>query len=445
LYVLRQHLVPWLLGFGVVTGILQIDLLVDYLDLWLKRGVPLWAVGELFLFAMGWMAALSVPCGVLVASLMTFGRMSQDLEIVAIKSSGINLFQVILWPLVGAGLLSVGLALFNTFVLPETNHSYANLLADIGRMRPTVRLREGVFNNNFPGYRLLVEKINPKTNELSGVSLLDFGASRTPTLIVAQRGLLSYSEDGKTGILTLWDGEIHEEPANVSTPGTYRVLRFDEHVVRVAGAGDVLERHVRQHRSEREMSTGQLLTEIGTTKTTLGTARARLADRLARAGLPPETAPWVEGRAGVYGWIAAVGGLFSEVEPPDWNALSPGDQSELTLSRIEIETVRKRVALLEVEYHKKYSLALACVVFVLVGAPLGIRVRRGGITVGFLSMIFFLFYFICIVAGEGLAERLFISPALAMWLPDVLLLGLGIPWTLHACDIRLRRRPKVAA
>jgi lipopolysaccharide export system permease protein len=428
-----------------VTGILQIDLLVDYLDLWLKRGVPLWAVGELFIFAMGWMAALSVPCGVLVASLMTFGRMSQDFEIVAIKSSGINLFQVILWPLIGAGLLSGGLILFNTFVLPETNHSYANLLGDIGRMRPTVRLKEGVFNNNFPGYRLLAEKINPKTNELTGVSLLDFGASRSPTLIIAQRGLLSYSEDGRTGILTLWDGETHEEPANASTPGTYRVLRFDEHVVRVAGAGDVLERHIRENRSEREMTTAHLMVEINGTKANLEMARARLAERLARAGLSPELSPWVEGRAGVYGWLGALGGLFSKSAPPDWNALSPGDQSELTLSRIEIDTIRKRVALLEVEYHKKFSLALACVAFVLVGAPLGIRVRRGGATVGFLSMIFFLFYFISIVAGEGFAERLFISPALAMWMPDVVLLSLGAWWTMRVCDVRLRPRPKVAA
>jgi lipopolysaccharide export system permease protein len=429
----------------VVTGILQIDLLVDYLDLWLKRGVPIWAVGQLFLYAMGWMAALSVPCGVLVASLMTFGRMSQDLEIVAIKSSGINLFQILLWPLLVAGLLSAGLAVFNTFILPETNHSYANLLADIGRMRPTVRLREGVFNNNFPGYRLLVEKLNPKTNELAGVSLLDFGGGRSPTLIVSQTGLLSYSEDGKTGILTLWDGEIHEEPANTRTPGTYRVLRFDEHVVRVAGAGEVLERHIRQHRSEREMSSAQLLIEINNTKTNLADARVRRDQRLQSAGLSTDLGPWLEGRLGPAGWIAAVAGFLTGAEEPDWNTLSPQDQSELTLSRIEIDTVRKRIALLEVEYHKKYALAMACIAFVLIGAPLGVRVKRGGLTVGFLSMIFFLFYFMSIVTGEGFAERLYISPFLAMWLPNIVLISLGSWWTMKACDLRVAQLPRTQA
>jgi len=114
-----------------------------------------------------------------------------------------------------------------------------------------------------------------------------------------------------------------------------------------------------------------------------------------------------------------------------------GARAELYLSRLEIDTYRKRVALLEVELHKKYSLAFACVVFVLVGAPLGVRVRRGGLTVGFLSLVFFLFYYICLVVGEGLAERLLLSPLLAMWLPDLLLGGIGIAWTLKTCDVRL--------
>ena len=90
LYVLRLHLVPWLLGFGVVTYLLQLDFLVDIMDLLVARGIPIRAVGELFVLSLAWMVALSVPCGVLVASLMTFGRMAQDNEITALKASGIN-------------------------------------------------------------------------------------------------------------------------------------------------------------------------------------------------------------------------------------------------------------------------------------------------------------------------------------------------------------------
>src|SRR5215813_13555970 len=265
-YVLRQHLVPGLIGFGVVTGMFQVELLVDYLDLWIRRGIPLWAIAQIFLYSLGYMAALSIPCGVLVASLVTFGRMSQDLEIVAIKSSGINLFQAIVGPLVTAFLLSLGLAYFNSAVLPESNHAYANLLADIGRKRPTIRLKQGVFNDDFPGYRVLVDSLDERTNELHGVSLLEFAEGPAPTLIVAQSGSLSYTSDGNTAVLTLHDGELHMEPADAPDPNTYRVLRFDTHVINVAGAGEILERQIRATRAEREMSTAQLESERQTAR-----------------------------------------------------------------------------------------------------------------------------------------------------------------------------------
>lgn len=448
LYVLRQSLVPWFLGFGVVTGTLQVDLLVDYLDLWLKRGVPLWAVGQIFLFGLGWMSALAVPCGVLVASLITFGRMSQDFEIVALKSSGINLFRIILVPLAAALALSLGLAYFNTFVLPETNHAYANLLADIGRKRPTVRLREGVFNSDFPGIRLLVDSLDARANRMWGVSILEFQEGVSPTLIVARQGHLGYSPDGQTAVLTLRDGELHQEPTDAAEPGTYRVMRFDTHVINVAGAGEMLERQVRQSRSEREMTTAQLRKEISYSRRQLADARTRLTDRLQAFGLDPRFLPWIEGRSGPAGWWLALRGLADPAGRLDAASLPSGVRTELALSRLETDTYRRRIAQLEVEVHKKYSLAFACVVFVLVGAPLGVRVRRGGLTVGFLSLAFFLFYFICLVAGEGLAERLLLPPALAMWLPNLVLGILGVAWTAAACDARWqgwRPRPAAAA
>ena len=440
-YVLRQHLVPWLIGFGVVTGIFQVELLVDYLDLWIQRGIPLWAVAQLFLYSLGYMAALSVPCGVLVASLVTFGRMSQDLEIVAVKSSGINLFQVIAAPLLVSLALSFGLAVFNSVALPESNHAYANLLADIGRKRPTIRLKQGVFNNDFPGYRVLVDSLDTRTNEMRGVSLLEFAEGTSPTLIVARRGKLAYTPDGSTAVLTLADGEIHMEPEDAPDPNTYRVIRFDSHVINVAGAGEILERQIRSTRSEREMSSTQLRQERLIAVAMLDAARLRLADRLEAHGLPPEAARWVErGPSPANLWLA-VRGVLQPGSSVD-ERIPPAARADLYLSRLELDTYRKRVALLEVELHKKYALAFACVVFVLVGAPLGVRVRRGGLTVGFLSLAFFLFYYILLVLGEGLAERLLLSPLVAMWLPDVLLGLIGLLWTAAACDVRFWPRPR---
>ena len=101
-YILRLHLVPFLLGFGVLTFLMVMDTLFDYLDLIVNRGVPVLTVVELFTLSLGYIVALTVPCAVLVAALMTFGRLSQDNEITALRASGVNLLSVLIGPILAA-------------------------------------------------------------------------------------------------------------------------------------------------------------------------------------------------------------------------------------------------------------------------------------------------------------------------------------------------------
>ena len=94
-YIVRLHLVPFLLGLGVVTFILEMDALIQYMDLIVTRGVPFGVVAQIFFLSAGFVLAMSLPCAVLVAVLMTFGRLSQDNEITALRAGGINLVQVV--------------------------------------------------------------------------------------------------------------------------------------------------------------------------------------------------------------------------------------------------------------------------------------------------------------------------------------------------------------
>ena len=107
---------------------------------------------------------------------------------------------------------------------------------------------------------------------------------------------------------------------------------------------------------------------------------------------------------------------------------------------MERDALRRRIAGLSVEIHKKFSLPVACIVFVLIGAPLGMRVRRAGPSVAFVSVAFFLFYYLCLVGGEELANRLLLPPWLAMWLPNIVLGVWGLISTLRACELLPTRR-----
>ena len=444
-YILRLHLVPFLLGLGVVTFILEMDVMFDYLDLVVNRGVPAGVVLWLFVLSLGYIVALSVPCAVLVAVLMTFGRLSQDNEITALRSSGVNPGNIMLGPLAAAGALAVLLTVFNNHVLPVSNHAFANLLIDIGRKRPTVKLQEGVFITDFPGYNLLVQSVNGRTNEMRGVTIYQSNPGGPPTTILAKHGFLSYTADGRDAVLELADGEIHEVPAEEGGSRRYRRMVFKTHVIHIAGAGSMLERTVRDTRSDREMSARELLDERSRIYHQYDVSLAARRGRLEALGVPapalrqlaPDRQP--VGEQLVLWWTDRFGG---GVDLDTLSKRNPVIATDLELWRMEREALRRRIAGLSVEIHKKFSLPVACVVFVLIGAPLGMRVRRAGPAVAFVSVAFFLFYYLCLVGGEELAHRLLVPPWLAMWLPNLVLGAWGLDWTLVACELRPRHRTR---
>jgi len=443
-YILRLHLVPFLLGFGVVTFILEMDVLFDYLDLVVNRGVAVGVVAQLFALSLGYIVALSAPCAVLIAVLMTFGRLSQDNEIIALRASGVNMAGILLGPLGASAILAVGLTLFNNHVLPETNHAFANLLIDIGRMRPTVHLQEGVFITDFPGYNLLVQSVNGRTNEMRGVTIYKLNPGAPPTTIIAKRGTLSYTPDGRTAVLRLRDGEIHEIPSEEGGSRRYRRMVFTTHVIYIAGAGGLLERSVRDQRSDRELSARSLLDERKKLRVEYDQSIERRSERLHTEGAPPEALEAIAPER--LPWTKKLGALFVRVTSREdplerFYASKPDLATEADLWRMERDALRRRDASLSVEIHKKFALPAACIVFVLLGAPLGMRVRRAGPAVAFVSIAFFLFYYLCLIGGEELATRLLLPPWISMWLPNLALGSWGVAATLRACDMGRRAAP----
>lgn len=460
-YILREHLVPLLLGFGVVTFLLSMDFLFDYMDLFITKGVPILVVLELYLLGMGWMVALSVPCATLVAPLMTFGRMAQDNELTALRAAGVNLLRVMRLPFLAACLLAVGLTLFNNHILPETNHAFANLMFDIAKKRPAVEIQEGVFINDFPGYSLLVQKLDHATSRMQGVTIYELKPRSLPTTIIAKRGHLAYSEDGNTLTLELEDGEIHEVP-DARQAGKYRRMAFQRHVIHIQGVGTQLERTSRATRSDREMSTRLMLAEIKNLETRRAAVVADLDSSVAKAGYasyavaravlhpaPKGLARLARGVGGLLrlgpleGSLAGAGGGDTG-SGGEAAALPPSVAAKVQVKEVELRAVERRINSYRVEIHKKFAIPIACIVFVLVGAPLGVRARRGGISIGFLSVAFFLFYYVCLIGGEQLADRSILPPWIAMWVANLVLGTGGVVLTLHTAELAPRGLRAVA-
>ena len=193
----------------------------------------------------------------------------------------------------------------------------------------------------------------------------------------------------------------------------------------------------------------ELATSVGTRDGLLGQAVFKDYAAFLRAAVPRQPP------RGLWGFLRNVLRAISPIRPPA--SLPPGKPPRLFINpvtmdmilmrQLEADALDRKINSLEVEIQKKFSIPAACVVFVLVGAPLGIRARKSGIGVAFISILFFVFYYLCLAGGEELADRRFLDPWIAMWTPNLVIGAIGLLLTLQAAEIirRPRRRPRRVA
>lgn len=401
-YILREHLRPFLLSLSVLLLVLMLDTILEMMDLLISKGVPFFVVGQIALFSLAWMLALAVPMAVLVSTLMAFGRLSADGEVLAMWAGGISPYRMLLAPLVASATLTLGMVEFNDRVLPEANHRVKVLLAAVHRKRPALSLkgREGTFVD-FPGYSLLFRKV--KGEKLYGVTLYGRGKEGITTVLKAKWGELNISPDGETLTVTLHQGEVHR--MDPKEPERYVRTNFSKYVLRISGLRMGL-RLEEVGRGDREMSIGMLKEKIKELKAKAKKVESRISEIALKLGIRGETTEEILSRARAIS-RGKLGGMLAQLEV--------------------LKSYRRSINRYEVELHKKYSIPAACIVFVLVGMPLGIRVRRGGLGVGFgLSVGFFVLYWAFLIGGEELADRMLVSPWAMMWAPDLLIGALGI-------------------
>lgn len=419
LYILRQHFGPFLFAILVITFLFIMDLLIDYIDLFLGKGIALPVVLEVFVLSLGWMIALTVPMSVLVATVMAFGRLSADNEITAMRSAGISVYQIIAAPLLLSLLLTYGLIEFGNQVLPESNHRLSSLLVNIHRKRPTLAIKVGMFND-IQGYTIRVQKLYDKTSRIEGVTIQRTTRDKRTETIVADNGILNFSDGGNMLTLLLRDGEIHT--VDEANPSRYHRIVFDTHTIRITDLATDLVRSEKRTRGDRELSASAMHERVKTFRSEIenhqadqtATIRKHLNSRfepLHRHGPPAPDREAIDAPLETRNYARRMHDLASRLRGKRDRILDRERQANKYL----------------VEMHKKYSLPAACIVFVLVGAPLGIKAHRGGLGVGTgLSIAFFMLYYLFLLGGEKLADRGYISPSISMWAANVVIGTIGI-------------------
>ncbi len=414
----------------MITFILFVNFLLRAIDRFLGKGLDLITILEYLFLNLAWILALSVPMAVLLATLMTFGRLSEDNEINAMRASGIGFLTIMRAPILFGAIITLLLIYFNNFILPEMNFKARLLSGDIYRKRPDMNIEPGIFLDNLPDYSMIIGG-KSKKGTMTDVRIFSKGSKETQTSIHANSGILSTLEDAF--LLSLYDGEIHELGQKDYT--NYRRIIFDKHIINIPAKDLLLNRRDSTNRSDREMTVPMIIKKINSYEKRLNIVYKRLSGNFFRTigdSILPSSIE--QGKQIIENNLYKIRG-------------------DTTLTKAQIIKKEKRLKNLErqinnefnliksynksknkygVEIHKKFSIPVACILFVLLGAPLGVMSKKGGFAVSTsLSFGFFLIYYVLLIGGEEMADRNILSPSIGMWSPNLIIFCFAIYLLIH--------------
>lgn len=430
-YLIRAHLGPFLFSLSAITGLIFINAIAQRVDSLVGKGLPWQVILEFLVLSLPHTIALSLPMSVLVAVLYAFSDMAASNEITAMSAGGVRPARMML-PVFGLGVIATLVMLFfNDSVLPESNHALKNLLLDIGRKSPTLELREQVVNELRTGvgvdrYFLTADRIDHDNNELENVTIFDSNDPMRHRTTYAESGEMAFNDTRTDLYLTLYNGVVHE--VQNDREGGFQRLYFDEQVVPLREVGNELERRFGgADRSDREMGFEMLSTNARERReqldTILADSRAQTVQAVRIAlnrPLDTDTAALSDERRTVAN--ARLMGRFIQRDQMTQQLVAGGRARAARGAALQQSINR-----FEVEIHKKLAIAIACLVFVLMGPPLALRFPSAG--VGFVvvaSAVIFFVYYVGLLGGESLADRRVANPMVTMWLGNAIFFVLGL-------------------
>ncbi len=430
-YMIRAHLGPFVFALTAITGLIFVNAVAQRVDSLVGKGLPWQVIGEFLLLSLPHTIALSLPMSVLVAVLYAFSDMAASNEITAMSAGGVRPSRMML-PVIGMGIIATLVMLFfNDTILPESNHALKNLLLDVGRKSPTLELREQVVNELRAGqglnrYFLTADRIDHESNHMENVTIFDANDPMRQRTTYAETGEMAFNDTRTDLYLTLRNGVVHE--VQNDREGGFRRVFFEEQIVPLREVGNELDRRLGgSDRSDREMGFA-LLRENATDRQTQldsvvvenrrksveavrialnypieqDSAAAVAAERRARLG--QQRGPYLSRDASTQQVVA-------------------GTRARAARGAALAQSVNR----FTVEIHKKWAIAIACLVFALIGPPLALRFPTAG--VGFVvvaSAVVFFVYWIGLLGGESLADRRIADPAVTMWVGNAIFFAIAV-------------------
>ena len=403
-YIFKELATPFLTSLFVITFVLLSNSILKNIDKFLGKGIELWVVLKFIFLHFGHIFALAIPMAILITTLIAFGRMSGDNEIIALKSSGITYFQILKPAISFAILVIIFMIPFNLWILPEMNHNIKKLSYSMSRSRPDVEFNEQLLNNLGDKTIYIGKRLDK--NLFEEIVIFDKTGYNNHTTILADIGSFISLDDGI--ILNLKNGSIHE---NIKKNKEYRKTYFENYRITIPFDELNFNNNIAISRQEREMNISSLIDKVKYYKNKIHLIEINIKDNTTLLDSLEKTLS-----------ILKTTNNNNTLDLKLINNRINNIKSKQEKNKKIIPQHKKEINKYNVEIQKKFSLPLACLFFILLGVPLGIMAKKGSLSVSIgISLLFFIIYWAFLVLGENFSDKNKLNPIIAMWTPNILI------------------------
>lgn len=406
-----------------------------YIDDLIGKGLDIGQVSELMIYSIARFVPLALPIAVLISSVMVLGKLGENYELAALQSSGISLISIMKPIFILIVLISISSFLFSNYVMPIANFKGGSLLYDIKKKKPAINIKEGIFYNDIDGFSI---KIGSKDDGiLNNILIYDHKENLgNKKVISAKSGKMKITDDEKYMELYLYDGNsyIEIENNNKKKKSINRKISFQKDLIRFDLSSFNMKNSEMLYKGHYAMLNNTQLSY------SIDSLNNKLIDKenLIKVRVTENYK---------YDKTNKVDSAIS------LDKLNNKRINETAINKLRIlKSVSKSnsddlnykktiIAKHKIEWHRKISLAFACVIMFLIGAPLGSIIRKGGFSVPLLiSILLFVIYYVISITGEKTAKDLSASPLEGMWISNFVFIPISL--ILISLALRNSRIPK---
>lgn len=418
------------------------------------KGVEIGVLAEFFLYAVCSVVPLALPLAILLASLMTFGNLGEKVELTAMKAAGVSLFRI-MRPLAIALLFICGGAFaFSNYVLPVSQVKLWALIFSLRQKSPELEIPQGEFYDGIDGYNIYVRHKDPKKGMLYDMMIYDFSQGfRNATVMVADSGRIYFSDDNKYLLLRLYSGEsfenLQKQQKKISSTDKnipYRRESFMQKQILIDFDMDfnrydeevLSDQHVSKNVRELAASIDsvQVLAHDRSAEQSAVIVESRYFGRERQNGRNLEE----EAIGAPTEYVYDIDTLLSHLSAEERyraaaSALekAKSQRDQIDYNALMLDDYQRYIRRHEIEMHRKFTLAFACLIFFFIGAPLGAITRKGGLGMPVvISVVMFIIYYIIDNTGYKMAREALWPCWAGMWLSSFVLLPIGIFLTYKA-------------